>query len=367
MRLIKKTTGLVNNSQFLVSNEWFIFKDKEYICIYNKDNEFIAKIFFEQNLNLNGIQVINKEMLLLDEFNTPSLYKIDPIMEKSCILLDSDEKITPESYPNFDKLIISRKLGFLKYTSGIYYTREKRKCYFNDDFCANFIINDMIFAFSRSSFIILNDEKSGEPQWEFSIKDFPSYINGFGREQEADIKQVIGLYNNLLWIHIGGFHLVGIDIKTGSMQCHIEDMRDLLHLSEEDSRYFDYSPSDKYAIHLDSENGLLKAFAHRYYIEINLNTLTGCVKKDFGKKTGESWRITNSLFYQERPNLLYFSGHYKSDGPNAYGIFDTEKSEIIWSALSNEDTGSFYTPPQANDRLLAVLDDKQNLFVYENV
>jgi hypothetical protein len=229
-----------------------------------------------------------------------------------------------------------------------------------------YVISPDIYMYMYIKEISLYDLKNKKSIY-FSIKDFPSYINGFGHEQEADIIQVIGLYNNLLWIHIGRFHLVGIDIKTGSMQCHIEDMRDLLHLSEEDSRYFEFSPFDKYAIHLDSENGLLKAFAHRYYIEINLNTLTGCVKKDFGKKTGESWRITNSLFYQERPNLLYFSGHYKSDGPNAYGIFDTEKSEIIWSALSNEDTGSFYTPPQANDRLLAVLDDKQNLFVYENV
>lgn len=33
--------------------------------------------------------------------------------------------------------------------------------------------------------------------WQFSVKDFPPYINGFYREQEADIKQIIGVYNTI--------------------------------------------------------------------------------------------------------------------------------------------------------------------------
>jgi hypothetical protein len=30
-----------------------------------------------------------------------------------------------------------------------------------------------------------------------------------------------------------------------------------------------------------------------------------------------------------------------------------------------DDSGYFYSPPQANDKLLAILDDKHNLLVYE--
>jgi hypothetical protein len=63
---------------------------------------------------------------------------------------------------------------------------------------------------------------------------------------------------------------------------------------------------------------------------------------------------------------LFFCGYFQEiHSPNAFGIFDTEKAEIIWSETTKDDLGYFYNPPQANDKLLAVLDDKHNLLVYE--
>jgi hypothetical protein len=64
--------------------------------------------------------------------------------------------------------------------------------------------------------------------------------------------------------------------------------------------------------------------------------------------------------------LLFFSGHYKDQGaPNAFGIFDTEKMEIVWYDTRKPDGGYFYNPPQANDKYLAILDDKHNLLIYD--
>jgi hypothetical protein len=207
---------------------------------------------------------------------------------------------------------------------------------------------------------------SGNILWQFSLKDFPNYINGFCREQEADIKQIIGVYNNFLWVHVGGFRLIGIDIETGKLVHYIEDMPYALGLTKEERYHFDFSPFGGYSIHLDETQGVLKAFAHRYYIEIDLNTLKGLVKKDFGEDWKKSWRIKNSVYYHEYPDLLFFSGNYQNiNNPNAFGIFDTEKAEIIWYDTTKDDLGYFYNPPQANDKLLAVLDDKHNLLVYE--
>ncbi|MDR0543289.1 MAG: hypothetical protein LBH19_13905 [Dysgonamonadaceae bacterium] len=205
------------------------------------------------------------------------------------------------------------------------------------------------------------DINNGDIIWQFSISDFPSYINGFYREQAADIKQIIGVYNNILWVHVGGWNLVGIDINTGKKVHHITDMLDLLGLDKDERRYFDFE-----TIHLNEKQGILKVFAHRYYFEIDLNILQGEIKKDFGRTWEESWRIKRSTCYQEYPNLLFFSGYYKNvDNPNAFGIFDTEKAEVIWHDTTKDNLGYFYNPPQANDKLLAVLDDKHNLLIYD--
>ena len=200
--------------------------------------------------------------------------------------------------------------------------------------------------------------------WQFSIADFPNYISGFGREEKADIQQIIGVYNNILWVLVGRFRLVGIDVETGKQMHYIEDIPYALGLTKEERYHFDFGAYS--VIHLDEAQGILKAFAHRYYIEFDLNTLKGVVKKDFGEKWEESWRIKSSTYYQEYPTQLFFSGYYKNiHNPNAFGIFDTDKAEIVWYDTTKEDLGSFYNPPQANDKILAILDDKHNLLIYD--
>jgi len=359
----QKKTELVNSNMYCLSKELLLFKENGYIYVYNNDLILIDKILFSQDIN--SIQVLKNEILILDEFNKPSLYSYDGIIEKKPIKIGVNEEIYPAKYESFNKFVINKEIEFPIYQKGIYYAETQYLKYFNIDFTANTIIQDILYSFGLKN-ISRFDEKTGVKTWHFSVHDFPPYINGFGREQEADIKQIIGIYDDLLWIHVGGFRLVGIDINTGKIVHHIDDMRILLRLNKEEIVYFDFSPFSKYAIHLDEENGILKAFAHRFYIEINLNTLTGQVKKDFGKITIESWRIKNSSFYIESPNLLYFSGSYKSiDKPNAFGIFDTERAEIVWYDTTKDDLGHFYTPPQANDKLLAILDDEKNLLIYE--
>jgi hypothetical protein len=201
--------------------------------------------------------------------------------------------------------------------------------------------------------------------WRFLITHFPNYLNDFYREQEADIKQIIGIYNQILWVHVGGFRLVGIDVKTGKQTHYIEDMAYHLGLTKEERRHFDFASYGN-SIHLDENAGILKAFAHRYYVEIDLKNLQGKVKKDFGEDWRTSWRIKNSIYYQKYSDLLFFSGYYKNmdKQPNGFGVFDTGKSEILWYDTHKNDGGYFYTPPQANDKLLAILDDKHNLLVY---
>lgn len=257
---------------------------------------------------------------------------------------------------DYDLLSSMNNIYDIKHNSLIFSEWQKGNCYILNH-------NKYVYVYVYQKDISFFDLKKADSM-HFSIKDFPPYSDGFGREQEADIKQIIGIYNNLLWIHIGGFRLIAINIDTGEMIHHTEDMRVLLGLDKDDFSYFDLSPFSKYAIHLDEAQGLLKAFAHRYYIEIDLNNFSGVVKKDFGADWESTWRIKNSNFYPKMPDLLLFSGFYKDmKKSNAFGIFDTKKAEILWFDVAGE-SECFNNPPQANDELLAILDDKQNLLIY---
>jgi hypothetical protein len=196
--------------------------------------------------------------------------------------------------------------------------------------------------------------------WQFSISGFPSYIQG----QEADIKQIIGVYNNVLWIHVGEFHLIGLDVDNGKIVHHIEDIRTIIKSANNN---IELGFSLKLEFFLDKEKGLLKALLGNSYIEIDLNTLSGIEKKYFGNDWKNGWHVHSTNFYPEEPSHIFFSGYYQLNAgkPNAFGIFDTEKAEIIWYDTTKDDLGYFYNPPQANDKLLAILDDKKNLLIYE--
>lgn len=197
--------------------------------------------------------------------------------------------------------------------------------------------------------------------WQFNVKNLAQYKEISGELCTPRVEQIIGIYNDLLWIHIGGFRLIALNVATGELIYQTETIPVLSGLSKEEGYHFNLR-----IIHLDEQSGVLKMFAHRYYIEFDINRMQAVVKKDFGKGMEDAWRIMRSVFYQSEPNKLFFCGCYKAlRNPNAFGIFDTEKAEIIWYETKKPDEGFFYNPPQANDKLLVALDDQQNLFIYD--
>jgi len=344
----KIRTKLVNSHKFCLSKGLLLFKEGKYILVYNNNLFIVDKLPFDQDIN--SIQVLNNNILILDDLNIPALYEIDTDIKKKEIAIEEHESFLWESFSTFDKFIIQKKISIFTYIFGIYYTKKRYKIYFDNKFSASKIINNMFFSIDLRSSISLCSEEEGNILWQFSIADFPAYISGFGREEKADIKQIIGVYDNILWVHIGGFRLVGIAIDTGKMVHYIENV-----VKGGEQNNF-----------LDSQNGVLKTLSFDYYAEFDLRTLTFRKKTTIKHKEDIKIRASN---YYEGDNCLYFCGYHnnKFDKPNAFGIFDTKKSEIIWFETSKDDLGYFYNPPQANDKLLAVLDDKHNLLIYDRI
>jgi hypothetical protein len=331
-----------------------LYSDKHFISINKKNDVYLDRSTYLCNIEDAFYIYRWKEVLVISD-----IYGKTFIVEKDFKL---NEFLNLEY--SVSNIINNYAIIYKDYNEKTYYgvyDFVKEKILFETEIgIGGSIYNDKMY-FTRYEDIISFGIKEEKILWQFSISDFPPYKSHRGEEIKADIKQIIGVYNNILWVYIGEWHLVGLDVNTGEKVHHIENMLELLGLNRKE-RLFGLDDT----IHLNEQQGILKFFGFRYYFEIDLNTLQGKVKKDFGEDCFLNWRIRYSNYYQEYPDLLFFCGYFQEiHSPNAFGIFDTEKAEIIWSETTKDDLGYFYNPPQANDKLLAVLDDKHNLLVYE--
>ncbi len=185
-----------------------------------------------------------------------------------------------------------------------------------------------------------------EVKWNYKLAHLPSYLDVFHNEKPADVQQILGIYNKILWIHVGGDRLIGLDINTGKLLHNFDNVL----LGEEGNAF------------LDTENGVIKSLWLHQYIEFNLNAFNiSKIIKNIGKS--EKLSIHKSTFYIGDSNL-YFCGYYdNSDFPSCFGVFDTNSCDITF--LETSKSTSYFNPPQANSELLAILDDNKTLLVYK--
>jgi len=299
-------------------------------------------------------ELFDKSVLIVDKlnyisaiFNGVSIDSIDSIL--GIVIQEQDERYL---------VFYLKEEGIKKY--GLFDCINRKIMWTKDISTSLHIVNNIVL----NQNLLLNryDVENGNLLWQFSLSDFPTYKNHRGEDIEAKIQKIIGVYNNILWLYISARHLVGIDVETGKKIHHIEDIAEFVGLKGEEKHYLsgrDY--------HLDEQQGKIKALVFRYYVEINLNTLKGEVKKDFGENFQTSWRITRSQFYEGDDNL-YFVGAKNGEAVlRAVGIFDTKKYEVIWydEPLKEKKFLFFVGTPQANEKYLGILDSENNLRIYE--
>lgn len=209
-------------------------------------------------------------------------------------------------------------------------------------------------------FLVKVQMKNGEQLLQYPLSQLSNYITDEGEEKPAELISIIGIHNTILWLLVTDRRLIGLDTETGTL-LHEINICEALNLKPNTVELYSFSLGDT---HLDEEKGIIKGFAHRYYWELNLNSLLVEIKVDFGE--GNTWRIKKSKYYQGDKNLYFTGARSGETFDRAIGIFDTEKLEIIWY---DEPLGDgrylFFTDIQANDKLIGALDSEQNLRIYE--
>ncbi len=230
-------------------------------------------------------------------------------------------------------------------TYGVYDLIQNKLLFTEDHYLGRDIISDYLVGFWNSS-IFFRNIRNGELIWEYSLSDFPNYLDSFHNELPMDVQQIAGIYNSFLWIHLGGDRLIALDIYTGELKHHLENIPKSLYGNN----------------HLNSKEGIIQILHYHKYLEFDLNTLTLLEKYE-----NKNFFFRNSNYYQNDSNL-YFCGVKNwpnEDWPNSFGIFDTKKLKVTWLEEQKENEGKFFNPPLVNEKQLAILDDMDNLLVFD--
>lgn len=189
----------------------------------------------------------------------------------------------------------------------------------------------------------------GQLDWQYNLS------SGKGKDQ-VEIKKIIGLHQQKLWMLVKDNSFLVLDTLTGKLLFAPMNLKEALKLPA-------LTIGD---LQLDEKNGKIKIMAFSYYIEIDLATNTPEIKK----KHDEGWSIGRGRFYEEDVRA-YFTADYpmngKSTGNITAGIFNTETLDIEWHyTLSGEDKHHFFVnQPQANEKYFGVKDTNDTLYLFE--
>ena len=205
------------------------------------------------------------------------------------------------------------------------------------------------FIVKRKHDFIRFDSMLENENWKFSMSKLEKHQNHWGDYLLSKVKNILGIYKNVLWVHVSGLRLIGIDVESGEM---IHNIKGVLLGGEDNGNNM-----------LDKESGILRIFAQNIYREYDLHHLT--IIKDYKIDLEKELVIRDATFYND-DKYVYFSAYYDEAFPNTIGVFDSEVCQIVCMDImeSNDSSNAFFNAPLANDDFVVIRDNNNTLLVY---
>lgn len=209
-----------------------------------------------------------------------------------------------------------------------------------------FHIQDQYWCNDTDEDFKLIDAERGEILW---IIPQPEVEKPYGYNGLTNIKKVLGIYKNNLWLQLPDSRLWVLDIDSGELKRELKHEYFIVH---EKGSYF------------DNEEGTIKMLYYNLYAKYSLDLMNFIEEIDLG--VPEVFQVT-SMISRPKDQYIYYTAKLNDVSmiSNAYGIFDTEKKKIVFQGEEIEVGGHFYQAPQVNDELFTILDDKGNLIIHK--
>lgn len=206
-----------------------------------------------------------------------------------------------------------------------------------DQFFTFFHFRDFFFYIKEHKYLYALDDSNGQILWEYTPTPAYDWLkeksNGETPQKKATISQVVGIYENILWLIVisDKISVLGLDLQSGQERYRIN--KPVCYppgWSEEEKKQ--RRPFGN-GTQIDVEKGVLFGGFNHYYGEVNLKDSTPTYHLYDFQESYEQHQLRMYQFGAWEGDNIYF---WEGASNNRFGIFSREKKSIVWSGQIEE-------------------------------
>ena len=259
-------------------------------------------------------------------------------------------------------------------SSFIYYDRVSKRLMYNDlellrgKMLSSYIFDDLLF-FEKENKIQTINFLSGQFLWEFPLSSLGKWKKPYTDEEiDFQVRRLIGIYNNILWVFLNAEGFIGLDIETGELKYRIRECHQAIGKTST-SFYDDSKGFFRSDYLLDNKKRKILGLAVDVFIEIDLTQEPPFVTQYGLQEEFEKYNIKGkdtSTKYAVQDNLLYF---YLAEQLR-FGILDINTKEIIYisepiAVVERDDSFTRLRDLKVSENKVYILDSNHTLHIFE--
>lgn len=394
IKLIKilKNTGIqkIHNNYLILSDkkdllkcvdirtEELIWNFKEEISYPDSKGNYSVAFSYEDYLFIDGYRWIEKE---IEGKKTKTVAAIP------MVLLDVNRGVKALDLPS-GVVLGSVKNGLALYanvkdksTHGVFNLVEAKSLWEKSSSepipARNRIVGDYIVRKKDKKEIIVYNFSNGDLLWRKNLTDYPELKKELlgGQNIKLKIQDIIGLFNEKLYLSIYHNSIIILDVQTGNLQKIIRKLPEGEYWSDyKGNKYFDL-PSTLDAKKIETKNKIVGFNTYSYWeLDMVKDELSFFKMKDYFD--AEEVYPPARFFEVYEDRLLFFlsdayngqSGRVKPDAPERFHlcVFDMDKKRIIYKHnLQDLNSITLRSSIIIQDNWLLLHDVENNSFIFE--
>ena len=321
-----------------------------------QSNECLLEISGQQELYPFG-----KDHLILREivYGDSAIININDL-----IIVINNYRIEAQNYPYFSFYEVDDKPQ-----EGIYDFEKKEILFEATSWLGRSIIDKYIFRNFKKK-IACRKIDSDSILWEFPLSSLGKWKNPYTDEEiDFQVRRLIGIYNNILWVFLNAEGFIGLDIETGELKYRIREYHQAIGKTSTSS-YDDSKGFFRSDYLLNSEKGKILGLAVDVFIEIDLTQEPPFVTQYGLQEEFEKYNIKKANdtagSYVVQDNLLYF---YLAEKLR-FGILDINTKEIIYVSEpievgERDDSFTRLRDLKVSENKVYILDSNHTLHIFE--
>ncbi len=363
----------INTIRILDDNLYFVNNNLFKLYKFDNDNEFVEVVFTD--FKINKIFKVKNLIIVTDQSNTG--YKL---------LAEKIEKIEDFSLDS-----ICEVSGIAVSTKWISYEPVLIRNYLYDIVNSKLLweINSPNLRFDKNLLFSLNSNgfkvyssTYNNLELEFLMPNSKYNWSAFNYKNElmdhqAEIKRIIGVYKNIVWITLNSGRLLGIEMTQGSIKFDTLEINRYIgkkplfsHYDPEVVASKDWSLYLLQYTQLDEKNGVLFGLRNYYYFEIDLtdpaNRYVIYDASDSFLQFKIEADMANGYEWTWCENEIYFGRNFTEF--NNLGVFNRLTKTVTWATRLEQDNGQArnISKIEYGSGTLYVLDQLKTLHIFKN-